>query len=138
MLKLERFFSTGIQINLVNITYNSIDLSSEDSNFNIHCQDSLKTKLNGDRSLSAFFTRKVFLDPKALFELSVTYEAVMDIDEDSKDEINDIDFDKEISENGEDILMILASKCSLLISQITSASGQNPIITPPNFINETK
>lgn len=29
----------------------------------------------------------------------------------------------------------LASKSSLLISQITSASGQSPIITPPNFVN---
>lgn len=137
MLNLEKIFLPGIQFNLINITFDSVDLNNEESNFTIHCKDSLKTKLNCDNlSLFVCLTRKVFLEPKALFELSVSYEAVKEINENLKGEINIIDFDKEILENGEDILMALASKISLLIAQITSSSGQNPIITPPNFINE--
>jgi hypothetical protein len=135
MLNLEKILPKETQLKLVNVNYSSIDLNNEDSNFTIHCQDSLETKLDKEHlSLSLLFTRNVFIKPRALFELTVTFEAVCGINDDYKEDIGKIDFNKEILENGEDILMLLASKSSLLVAQITSASGQNPIITPPNFI----
>ena len=137
MSNLNGFFLPGIEFNLVNVTYNSVDLNNEDSDFTIHCSDSLETNLNQDEiTLIVRFTRKVYLEPKALFELSISLDAFIKINPDLKEKINDIDFRKELLNNDETIIIAMASKSSLLISQITSATGQSPIITPPNFISK--
>lgn len=70
-----------------------------------------------------------------MFELSVSFGAVLDFDEKRKSEYDwrNINMADEIKENGEFVLSNLFSRISLLIGQITGSFGQQPLILAPTL-----
>ena len=79
--------------------------------------------------------RTLTLEPKAKFELAVSYGAILKFDDDKKHEYDwkKINLAKEFQENGEFVLSNLMSRMSLLIAEITASFGQTPIVLPPGI-----
>ena len=78
-------------------------------------------------------TLSLYFDPEEIFELSLSYGAILKIKKERKEEYDwdKINLAEEFRENGEFVLGNLMSRISLLIAEITSSFGQIPLILPP-------
>ena len=71
-------------------------------------------------------------DPEEIFELSVSFSAILKLNGEKKDDYDwtKINLAEEFRENGQFVLGNLVNRISLLIAEITSSFGQTPIILP--------
>jgi len=135
---LGEYFTPVQEIFLDTITYKRLDVLDGIVNkeYSLSCQDNIRADSNND-SVRIILTRTLKFDPEELFSLSVSFGAILKFT-DRKDEIkwSDINLAEEFKENGNFIIPQLMSRISLLIGQITSSYGQQPLILPPNIGNK--
>ena len=119
---------------LQNISYNRLDKFTEAERYALNCTDNIQADVN-ETELKILVTRSLRFDPEVMFELSVSFGAVLDFDEKRKSEYDwrNINMADEIKENGEFVLSNLFSRISLLIGQITGSFGQQPLILAPTL-----
>ena len=136
MLEVNKYFNPRHEFYLNDIDFKRC-LNEVGGVVSISVTDSLKADLR-DEGVLLMFTRTLKFDPQAIFDLSVSFGAELLFNPDTKDEVdwNTFDLSDEFINNGKEILNNLASRTSLLISQITASFGQTPIITPPAFISQ--
>ena len=74
-------------------------------------------------------------DPDELFELSISFGAILKFDPEKKDEYDwhKVNMAEEFRENGEFVLSNLMNRIALLVAQITSSYGQMPLVLPPSI-----
>ncbi len=133
---LVEYFEPNQEITLESLEYTRKDVSDAKTNFSLSCNDNLDFSLSADMSfLKITLSRELKFDPDEVFYLSVSYSAILKFN-DRKDEIewNKENLPKEFIENGDFVINVLMSRASMLIAQVTSASGQPPIILPPNIV----
>ena len=77
--------------------------------------------------------RTVRFDPQEIFELIISFGVVLKIKKEKQVEYdwNSINLADEFQMNGNFVLDNIMSRISLLVAEITSSFGQNPIIVPP-------
>ena len=77
--------------------------------------------------------RELKFDPNQLFNISISFCAVLNFNPEKKEEIDwhSLNLTNEFQNNGQFVLQNLMSRISLLIAQITSSYGQTPVILPP-------
>lgn len=136
MLNLDKYFLPQYKYFLKNINYEKLDTDKIDKNVSMQCVDKISVEIIENRELSVVFTRKLEFKPEYAFTLSVSYGVILTFNNETKNEINWVDYDltNEIIAGGAKYISSLISRASLQIAQITSTFGKNPIITPPNFI----
>ncbi len=94
------------------------------------CQDNLKAMLSED-GVRIIVTRTLMFEPEALFALNVSFGADLKFNERKVEhEWTEINLAEEFGENGDFVTGQLMSRISLLIGQITSSFGQQPLILP--------
>lgn len=78
--------------------------------------------------------RVLKFDPEEIFELSVSYGAILKFKHEKKEDYdwNNINLAEEFRENGQFVLANLMNRISLLIAEITSSFGQTPLVLPPS------
>lgn len=135
---LQQYFSPEQRFFLNEINYRIIENSDQLDEYNLNCTDSVYVDINDDIGLSIVFTRVLKFEPENLFELSVSFTAILTFIKEKKDEINwcDIELAEEFRTNGDFVLKNLVSRAVLQIAQITSSSGQFPIISPPDVLGK--
>ena len=135
---LAEFFDPVQKIFLETISYKRLDALDENvnKNYSLTCQDNIKADYNNE-SVRIILTRTLKFDPEEIFFLSVSFGAILKFT-DKKDEYDwsSINLAEEFKDNGNFIIPQLMSRISLLIGQITSSYGQQPIILPPNIGNK--
>ena len=134
---LEQYFKSDYQFYLNRIKYDRIESEHKDGEVSLNCTDNISVTVNGDVGISLSVTRKMHFEPSVLFELEVSFGADLLFVKEKQEEINwnEIDLANEFKQNGEFVLQKIMSRMSLLIAQITSSSGQTPLITPPGIPN---
>ncbi|RGB71343.1 hypothetical protein DW070_17395 [Coprococcus catus] len=130
-----------------------MDKFTEAERYALNCTDNIQADVNetelkilvtrslripadvNETELKILVTRSLRFDPEVMFELSVSFGAVLDFDEKRKSEYDwrNINMADEIKENGEFVLSNLFSRISLLIGQITGSFGQQPLILAPTL-----
>lgn len=127
---LKDYFMPEHEYYLQNICYNRLDVLKDDSH-NLDCTDNISVMLQ-DEYVIVVLERELKFDPKELFELSVSFGAKLKLKEDKRKEIDwsSINLAEEFHKQGEFVLANLMSRISLLIAQITSSFGQQPLILP--------
>lgn len=77
---------------------------------------------------------------KEIFELTITFGVVLKIKEEKMNEYdwNSIPLAEEFQTNGNFVLDNIMSRISLLVAEITSSFGQNPIIVPPMIAQKNR
>ena len=83
-------------------------------------------------------TRSLSFEQNELFELTVSFGAILKFEPTRKNEYNwhEINMAEEFRKNGEFVTNNLMARISLLIAQITSSFGQPPFILPPHVASE--
>lgn len=130
MIDFSRYFLPEHNIYLENINFERT--APHAGNIKMNCKDTIVAHLAEPVGIKVTFNRAVSFEPEGLFYLSVSFSAIMRFNEETKDEITwkGLDLASEFRQNGGTMLQNLSSRASLLIAEITSASGQPPLITP--------
>jgi len=134
MERLKDFLSEKTNSDIYNIYYKYIGLLKKD--IKISYIDTIKELNHDNEKLTIIVTRELKFTPKNFFSLAVSYY----VEHFLKDEYIGIfdwekfDLSKEINDDIKYYSLNKMSRISLLISQITSSFGYNPIVTPPMFI----
>ena len=131
MENFERYFLHEKKILLENISYETVPVEGRPTDMKLGVKDTIVAQLlkNG---VKINFNRALNFDPEGIFSLSVTYSMMMFFDPTTKDEVDwkSTDIATEFRKCCPHLLTSLMSRTSLMVSQITSAGGQNPIVTP--------
>lgn len=131
---LEEYFEETQEFYLDKVTYNRIETINPMQSYHINCTDKIDVVLQ-EQQVKITVERTLTLEPKEMFDLSVSYGAVLKFNENKKDEHNweSLNLADEFQKNGEFVLGNLMSRMSLLIAEITASFGQTPIILPPGI-----
>ena len=131
---LEEYFEETQEFYLDKVTYNRIETINPMQSYRINCTDKIDVVLQ-EQQVKITVERTLTLEPKEMFDLSVSYGAVLRFNENKKDEHNweSLNLADEFQKNGEFVLGNLMSRMSLLIAEITASFGQTPIILPPGI-----
>ena len=140
-MDINRYILPTQQTFLESANYQIMQLVAPGSRNNVLTfMDVLSANIINTRQIKVVFGRKLSFQPQGLFELSVSFGAILTFKEGGfeAEDWPSFDLSKEIINNSPNIVNNLAARTSLLISQITSSFGQNPIITPPTFHKSNK
>ncbi len=132
MTDFSRYFLPGHGVILEYVNFETSPLPPKRRKMN--CKDTIVARLSDPVGVKVTFNRALSFEPEGVFYLSVTFSSFLRFDPRTKDEVDwhSLDIAGELRSGGGPILLELASRASLLISEITSAAGQPPIITSAN------
>ena len=135
---LAEYFKPNYEIFLDKIKYNRIETANAfiKKEIFLTCQDNINAGLS-ENEIRIILSRTLVFNPEGIFSLTVSFGATLSFS-DKKDEYDwsKINIAEEFKENGDFIIAQLMSRISLLIGQITSSYGQQPLILPPNIGNK--
>ncbi len=128
------YFVSEQEFYLDTISYNRMDKKEQTTEYLLNCIDNIDVEVN-EETVNLIVKRVLKFEPEEIFELSVSYGAILKFDKNKK---NDYDWEKmnlaeEFRKNGQFVLGNLMNRISLLIAEITSSFGQAPIILPPSI-----
>ena len=127
---LSEYFKPELEIFLDTVSYKRIENVNDkcEQELSLLCQDNLKAMLSED-GVRIIVTRTLMFEPEALFALNVSFGADLKFNERKVEhEWTEINLAEEFGENGDFVTGQLMSRISLLIGQITSSFGQQPLI----------
>lgn len=132
MTNFDQYLKTDFKFAMESLSYKQLPPAPANTQMALTCRDLLEAKTELDK-LMLRFTRSMKFEPESLYELSVTYTAVANINVQGLSAVDwdNIDLSAEIRNGHCTLLSNLVSRTSMMIAQITSANGQVPVITPP-------
>ena len=135
-MDINQYIEPRQQTFLSNVEYRLLELVASGSKNVINVADNLEARFLDPKHIKLTLTRKLTFTPAGLFELSVSFGTILTLREDSYYLVDWKTYDvaEEIARNSKNLINPLAARISLLISEITSSYGQNPIVTPPTII----
>lgn len=136
MQNFDRYFLHEKKVFLDNISYETVKTESVPAQPKLGCKDTIVAQLQKN-GIKINFNRTLRFEPEGLFNLSVTFGVMLIFDPTTKDEIDwkSLDIAGEFRKSCPQLMSVLMSRASLLISQITSSAGQLPLVTPGAPIN---
>ena len=137
---LSEYFKPELEIFLDTVSYKRIENVNDkcEQELSLLCQDNLKAMLSED-GVRIIVTRTLMFEPEALFALNVSFGADLKFNERKVEhEWTEINLAEEFGENGDFVTGQLMSRISLLIGQITSSFGQQPLILPSMIAKKVK
>ncbi len=135
MINFDNYLNTDYTFYLEGIQYRRLQPAAPNTSLRLACQDHLDADTAGAGKLKLTFTRKLTFEPAGIYELTVSYGAAATISAQGLTEVDwkNINVADEIRKGNCTLLNNLISRTSLQIGQITSSSGQAPVITPPGI-----
>ena len=140
MENFERYFLHERKIVLDNISYETVKMEGKPgTTMSLGCKDTIVAQLM-ESGVKINFNRAMNFTPEGIFSLSVTYSMMLFFDPTTKNEIDwkRLDIAGEFKKSCPHLLSAMMSRTSLMIAQITAASGQNPLITPAAPVKQEK
>lgn len=137
MINFQEVFEANYQYCLKEIDYRTVESDPKD-NIEIKIKDDIPFTCSLDDNKFKFDVRRsVLMVPTAVYQLTVSFGVTLTILEDAPD-LSSIDWSNEFKTNPvfENIIQGMMSRISVLISQITGASGKTPLVTPPGLQKE--
>lgn len=131
---LAEYFENEQEFYLDKVLYNRIDKKLQEEEHSLNCFDNIEVKVSGD-VVKVTVMRSLKFEPEEIFELSVSYGAILKIKKEKEMDYNwnQIDLAEEFRMNGQFVLGNLMNRMSLLIAEITSSFGQVPLILTPRI-----
>lgn len=125
------YFLRGHKVFLENISYETVKTEGSGTTRNLGCRDTVVAQLIEPRGVKIIFNRRLSFEPEALFTLSVSFGVFMRFDMARFGEVNwrEVNIVKQFTKDCPAILSELNARTTLLVAQITSASGTTPIVT---------
>lgn len=133
---LQDYFRPEQEIFLDKVNYKRIENTNNkvSKEFTLLCQDNVKVSVNDD-GVRIIVTRSLVFEPEEIFTMSVSFGTDLKFNErKSEYDWKTINLAEEFRENGDFVTAQLMSRVSLIIGQITSSFGQQPIILQPALV----
>lgn len=130
---LQDYFKPELEIFLDTVNYKRIENIDKEvkQEYALLCQDNVKASLN-DEGVRIIVTRSLVFEPEEIFTMSVSFGTDLKFNErKSEHDWGSINLAEEFRENGDFVTAQLMSRISLIIGQITSSFGQQPLIIQP-------
>lgn len=126
------YFLPEQEFYLDKISYNRIEKKNGAGEYSLNCLDNIEVEV-GEDAVRVTVRRSLKFEPEAVFELSVSFGAILQFMQDKKGEYDwsKIDLAEEFRENGQFVLGNLLNRISLLIAEITASFGQMPFVLAP-------
>ena len=140
MENFERYFLHERKIVLDNISYETVKMEGKPgTTMSLGCKDTIVAQLM-ESGVKINFNRAMNFTPEGIFSLSVTFSMMLLFDPTTKNEVDwkSLDIAGEFKKSCPHLLSAMMSRTSLMIAQITAASGQNPLITPAAPVKQTE
>lgn len=133
---LSEYFLPEQEFYLHKIVYDRIDSVMEKSEFTLNCVDNINVEVGENREVRIIVTRSLVFEPEKMFRLSVAFGANLKLEPQKEHEYNwhEINLAEEFRQNGYFVTTNLMSRITLLIAQITSSFGQQPLILLPDVV----
>lgn len=131
MENFDRFFLHDRKVFLDNISYETQPVAPSSGDMQLNCKDTVLAQLRAG-GIKVNFNRTLKFIPDGPFTLSVTFAVILTFDPSTKDEVDwkSLDIAGEFRKSCPALLSVMMSRASLMVAEITSAGGQNPLITP--------
>lgn len=122
-------------INLINYHLLPVDSEEETFNVNIIPVDSITIVRRGLKNVVMNIRRSLRLEPIKVYELDVEILVMLDfVDEYDSSTIEDEEIIRVFKKTCNGLLSTIMARASVLISVITGANGQAPLVTQPFFL----
>lgn len=117
------------------IEYKKIDIFEDEST--LTCEDQIDVELDKQIGIRVIVTREIYFEPESIFKIKVSFGTDLRFNPENVMEYkwDELNLAEEFKENGDFVTRNLMSRISLLIAQITSSFGQQPIVTPPGILS---
>lgn len=137
---LQDYFLPEQEFYLNKISYERIDVSSVKKEFSLNCSDNISVRICSEDKFKVIVTRKLTFEPEEVFNLVVSFGADLVIKPQKKGEHDweHINLAEEFRDYGGFVTNNLMSRITLLIAQITSSFGQQPLLLPPTVSQNKK
>lgn len=130
---LSEYFLPEYEFYLHEIVYDRLDSVTSEETVPLNCADKINVEINSNGGVKIIVTRSLYFEPEEGFRLSVAFGADLkfELQKVSEYNWNEINLAEEFRDNGDFVTDNLMSRISLLIAQITSSFGQQPLLLPP-------
>ncbi len=130
---LSEYFLPEHEFYLHKIVYDRLDNVTLEETVPLNCADNINVEINNNCGVKIIVTRSLYFEPEEIFRLSVSFGADLKFEPHKVSEYNwtEINLADEFRDNGQFVTDNLMSRISLLIAQITSSFGQQPLLLPP-------
>ncbi len=126
------YFKKEKRVFLENVSYETV--RPEDATVptrRLGCRDTVVAQLLMPVGVKIIFNRRLNFEPEALFTLSVSFGTMLLFNPEKRDEVawKDVNLVNECTAAYPEVIAEMASRTTLLVSEITSAAGGIPLIT---------
>lgn len=130
---LSDYFLPEQQFYLHKVAYERIDNKNLQEQYSLNCADNITVEIGENNKVKVIVTRSLQFDPPEMFQLSVSFGTDLKLHPQRLGEYDwsTLNLAEEFRDNGQFVTDNLMSRISLLIAQITSSFGQQPLILPP-------
>ncbi len=137
---LSEYFLPEHEFYLHKIVYDRLDNVTPEETIPLNCADNINVEIKGNSSVKIIVTRSLYFEPEEMFRLSVAFGANLKFEPQKVSEYNwnEINLADEFRDNGHFVMDNLMSRISLLIGQITSSFGQQPLLLAPIVAKTTE
>ena len=129
---LNEYFMPEYQYYLDSISYQRFGNTSLQVPLSLVCSDNITVSLTADNKVNLLLTRELKFSPEGIFSVTIRFGADLQFNPETSIGIdwNRVNLAEEFKKNGDFVIANLMSRASLLIAQITSSFGQQPLILP--------
>lgn len=133
------YFLPEHEFYLHKIVYDKLDNITSEKESSLNCADNISVEIKNNSDVKIIVTRSLYFEPEEIFRLSVAFGANLKFEPQKVSEYNwsEINLAEEFRENGDFVTDNLMSRISLLIAQITSSFGQQPLLLVPTVVKKT-
>lgn len=130
---LSEYFLPEHDFYLHKVVYDRLDNVTSEEEVPLNCADNVNVEVNDNGEVKVIVTRSLYFEPEEIFRLSVAFGANLKFEPQKVSEYNwnEINLAEEFRDYGDFVTINLISRISLLIAQITSSFGQQPLVLPP-------
>lgn len=130
---LAEYFQPEQEFYLHKITYDRLERTMSKAEYDLNCVDNISVEICSENKIKIIVTRSLAFEPQEMFTLSVAFgtELKFNLDRVKEHNWNEINLAEEFRDYGSFVTANLMSRITLLIAQITSSFGQQPLVLPP-------
>ena len=133
----QRYFLPQHRVFLDNVQYETLQVEDPSAGTRkLNCKDTIVAQ-RSEKWVKITFNRALNFTPEGPYRLSVTFGVLLPFNPETKDEVDwkTVDIAGEFRRSCHPLMTTLMSRTSLLVAEITSSSGQNPLVTPAAPVN---
>lgn len=134
---MDTIFKEQAQFSINMVDYHLLPVDSEEETFNVNIipVDSITIVRRGLKNIVMNVRRSLKLEPVKVYELDVEILVMLDfVDDYDSSTIEDEEIIRIFKKTCNGLLSTIMARASVLISVITGANGQSPLVTQPFFL----